>query len=80
LVFFFHLSEKGAKNSYGSYPTEFVLRSKMKSGPDGEVSNLKASLKNRTDKIHWDSHEISADGRATEFLFRKNRFFFDKKS
>jgi hypothetical protein len=26
-------SEKGAKNSYGSYPTEFVLRSKMKTNP-----------------------------------------------
>jgi hypothetical protein len=31
-------------------------------------------------KIHLDSHEIAPDGRATDFFFRKNQFFFDKKS
>jgi hypothetical protein len=40
------------------------------SDPEGEVSNFKASFKNRADKIfHLDSHEITADGRATEIFF-----------
>jgi hypothetical protein len=47
LVNFSHGSEKGAKNSYGSYPTELVPEVKNKK----EVSNLKGSFKNRADKI-----------------------------
>jgi hypothetical protein len=52
------------------------------SDPKGEVSDLKAPFKNRADKIifHLDSHENTADGRATDFFFRKNWFFLDKKS
>jgi hypothetical protein len=51
--------EKGAKNSYRSYPTEFVFEVKNENSsltncfcdPKGEVSNLKASFKNRTEKF-----------------------------
>jgi hypothetical protein len=51
------------------------------SDPKEEVSNLKAAFKNQADKIfHLDSHEIAADGRATEFFFSEKSVFSDKKS
>jgi hypothetical protein len=62
------------KNSYGSFPTEFVSEVKNDnqpslansfSDPKGEVFYLKGSSKKRADKFfHLNSHEITTDGRA----------------
>jgi hypothetical protein len=82
-------SEKGAKNSYGSYPTEFVFEVKKLTPvipfpsviPEPEVSYLKGSFKKWEEKtFHLNSHEIPADSRATDFFFRTNGYFSDKKS
>jgi hypothetical protein len=63
--------EEGAQNS----PKESFLGPKMIANPKGEVSNLKAYFKKRTDKIfHLNSHEIAPDGRRQS----EGNFFFVK--
>jgi hypothetical protein len=63
-------NEKGAKNSYGSYPTDFFF---FLSDPKGEVFNLKAYFKKRADKIlHLYSHDTAPARRTAG---RWNFFF-----
>jgi hypothetical protein len=88
LVNFSHGSEKGAKNSYGSYPTEFVSEVKntkitlVRSIPSViQKDHLKGFFKNRADKILiWTAMNLrqTADGRVTDSFFRKNLFFLIK--
>jgi hypothetical protein len=77
--------KKEPKIRLGASQRNLFLRSKMKtnpsltnsfSEPEGEVSNLKASFKNRADKIFpWTAMKsrqtatATTDGRATEFFF-----------
>jgi hypothetical protein len=62
-------SGKGAKNSYGSYLTEFVFKIKYE---------LKASFKKRANKIfHLYSHEIPP-GQSDGIFFSQKSVFSDK--
>jgi hypothetical protein len=77
-----------------SYPTEFVFEVKNEnlpqlenlphlpfSDPKGELSNLKASFKNRADKIFiWTAMKSRQTAERRNFSFHKNRVFSDKKS
>jgi hypothetical protein len=81
--------KKEPKNSYGSYPKEFVPEVKNTkknsswtnsfSDPKGEVSNLKRSFKNPPDKILIWTAMNSRQTAVTDFFFRKNLFYSDKK-
>jgi hypothetical protein len=86
LVNFSHGSEIGAKNSYGSYPTEFVPEVKnTKITPVRPIPSVIQKEKcltwkdlSKIGRTKFSFGQLLIHGRVTDFFFRKNLFFSDK--